>query len=78
MGIFGDMGKSEEKTELPKEEKRNKPEVRKQRKGKIDSFILRDGLIEWIILDVDGNGERLKFNPKEHENLKKGDVLIIT
>lgn len=74
MGIFSDMGKSGEKTELPKEEKKYKQEYKKQRKG-IVSLVIKGNR---VILDVDGNGESIPYNQREHENLKIGDVLIIT
>lgn len=72
MGIFGDMGKSDEKLELPKEEKKYKPELKKQKKG-IVSSIIKD---RRIIVDVDGTGESVLYNEKEHGHLKVGDLIL--
>lgn len=73
MGIFSDMGKSEEKSEQFKEEKKYKQESKKQKKG-IVSLIIKGNR---IIVDVDGTGESVPYNEKEHIHLKKGDTIII-
>lgn len=72
MGIFGDMGKSDEKSDLPKEEKKYKPETKKQKKG-IVSLIIKGNR---IIVDVDGTGESISYVEKEHGHLKIGDVIL--
>ena len=72
MGIFGDMGKSEEKSEQNKEEKKYKPEFKKQKKG-IVSLIIKG---RRIIIDVDGMGESVLYNEKEHGHLKVGDPIL--
>lgn len=71
MGLFGEMGKSEERTELPKEEKKQKFESKKQKKGKIASIIKG----KRIIIDVDGCGESIDYNEKDHGHLKVGDMI---
>lgn len=72
MGIFGDMGKSEEKSELPKEEKKYRQDSKKQRKG-IVSLVIKGNR---VILDVDGTGESISYVEKEHGHLKIGDVIL--
>ena len=73
MGLFGEMGKPEEKSELPKEEKKHKFEQqKKQKKGKIASIIKG----KRIIIDVDGFGESIPYNEKEHGHLKIDDIII--
>jgi len=72
MGIFGDMVKPEEKSEHPREEKKYKPESKKQKKG-IVSSIIKD---RRIIVDVDGTGESVFYNEKEHGHLKVGDLIL--
>lgn len=72
MGLFGDMGKSEERTELPKEEKKQKfGQDKKQKKGKVASIIKG----KRIIIDVDGCGESVNYNEKDHGHLKVGDMI---
>lgn len=74
MGLFGDMGKSEERTELPKEEKNQKfvEQSKKQKKGKVASIIKG----RKVIIDVNGNGEETKYNEREHGHLKVGDPIV--
>lgn len=72
MGIFGDTGKSDEKSELPKEEKKFKPELKKNKKGIVSSIIKN----RRIIVDVDGTGESVLYNEKEHGHLKVGDPIL--
>ncbi len=72
MGLFGDMGKPEEKSELPKEEKKQKFEQsKKQKRGKVASIIRG----RKVIIDVNGNGEEVKYNERDHGHLKVGDVI---
>jgi hypothetical protein len=73
MGLFGDMGKPEEKSELPKEEKKQKFEQhKKQTKGKVASIIKG----KRVIVDVDGNGVDVKYNERDHGHLKVGDPIV--
>lgn len=73
MGLFGEMGKSEEKLEFPKEEKNKKIELsKKQRKGKVSSILQYR-----IIVDVDGLGESVPYDEKIHSELKIGDIIIL-
>ena len=72
MGLFGEMGKSEERTELPKEEKKQKFEQgKKQKRVKVASIIRG----RKVIIDVNGNGEEVKYNERDHGHLKVGDVI---
>jgi len=43
---------------------------KKVKKGKIASITP-----SWIILDVNGNGERIAFDMKKHATLKVGDTM---
>lgn len=72
MGIFGDMNKSEEKSEQIKEEKKYKTELKKQKKGVVSSIIKG----RRVIIDVDGEGESVLYNEKEHGHLKVGDPIL--
>jgi hypothetical protein len=64
--------------EIESEENKQEPKTifdifeKKHKKGKI-IFITS----EKIAIDVDGNGQEIKYNPDLHSNLKVGDEIEI-
>lgn len=74
MGLFGDSEDTEKKPEFLKEEKKSKPEkyeIKKNKKGKVSLIVAG----KKIIVDVDGNGEEVKYNERDHAHLKVGDII---
>lgn len=73
MGIF------EPKQEKSEEKESYKPKLQTRqnsKKGIVSSFTGKDKK-EWIIVNVDNNGERVKYNQKDHGDLKIGDTIVI-
>ena len=69
MGLFEGFSSEEKQEPIKKESK--KTEFKRSRKGIVDSIIVGDK----VIIDVDGNGESIKYDEKEHSHLKKGDTI---
>lgn len=69
MGLFEGFSSEENKEPIKKESK--KPEFKRSRRGIVDSIIVGNK----VIIDVDGNGESIKYDEKEHSHLKKGDTI---
>lgn len=73
MGLFSNMGKGDEELETSKEEKKKEPQSKqKTKKGKVSLIIVG----KKIIIDVDGNGEEVKYNERDHGNLSIGDMIV--
>ncbi len=65
--VKDEKGKQEEIKELFKEEVKITP---KKRIGKVISFNKQR-----ITVNINGNGERIVFDPNKHKNLKIGDSI---
>lgn len=75
MGLFNSL---KDENDVIKENYKPKNQYKpSNKKGTIDSIVSRNGEPEWIIVNVDGNGERVKYNREKHSEVKIGDTLVI-
>lgn len=78
MSLFNDMNHEQESLPKRTPESQTKSRLTAKREGIISSFILNsNGKKVEIIVDVKGNGERIAYNEKLHENLGRGDIVSL-
>ena len=84
MSIFSQKSEDGDEEVLPshssKDSKKEEPQKKfypkkPTKKGKVVNIIMRGNEVDYFIVDVDGNGERVPFDATLYKDVKRGDII---